>query len=214
MISKFNEIQELFREIDKHLKSKVEIYLIGGAVLLYQELKPATKDIDIILKNKKDFLTFQNALTKAGFNKKDTNIEYNHLNLTYILKRNDFQIDLFLKQVCSKFSLSEGIIKRAGKIISLDNLSVFNCSNEDILLFKTMTERQGDLEDSISLAKMGLNWVIIKDEILSQIKNSGKDIWATWIAERFNLLDERGINIPIKKEIDQLSEEYFQSLEK
>jgi len=214
MISKFNHIEDLFKEIDAVLDRKLEVYMIGGAVLLYQGIKPATKDIDLILKNKQDFLTLQKALLKIGFNKKQASIEYKNMNLIYLLKREDFQIDLFLTKVCSKFCLSDGMIKRAKKIIDLKNISLFNCSNEDIFMFKTMTDRQGDLEDCIALARTGLNWQIIKEEIVNQIKTSGKDIWSTWIGERLDLLVERGLNIPIMKDINKLGEDYYNSIDK
>ena len=87
--------------------------MIGGAVLLYQNLKEATKDIDVILSTKEDFLEFQSALIKIGFGKKQSDISYKNLDLTYLLIRDDFRIDLFMKKVCSKFFLSEGMIKRA-----------------------------------------------------------------------------------------------------
>jgi len=214
MISKFNEIESLFREIDKLLKRKIEVYIIGGAVLLYQGLKPATKDIDVILKNKEDFIEFQRALIKAGFGKKQSDIAYKNLDLTYLLIRDEFRIDLFLSKVCSKFSLSEGMIRRAKKVLALDNMTVFNCSNEDIFLFKTMTDRPGDLEDCMALAKANLNWKEMKEELLTQIKSSGKDIWITWICERMDLLADMNLNIPIKDDITRLAEDYFKSIDK
>lgn len=36
MISKFNQIEELFKEIDSALKRKIRIFVIGGVVLLQQ----------------------------------------------------------------------------------------------------------------------------------------------------------------------------------
>jgi hypothetical protein len=187
--------------------------MIGGAVLLYQGIKPATKDIDLVLKNKQDFLTLQKALFKIRFGKKQASIEYKNMNLIYLLKREDFQIDLFLMKVCSKFCLSSEMMKRAKKVIDLKNISLFNCSNEDIFMFKTMTDRQGDLEDCIALAKTGLNWQVIQEEILNQIKLSGKEIWTTWIGERLDLLVERGLSIPIMNDIDKLREDYYNSID-
>jgi len=212
MISEWSEIKELFNEINENLESKIEIFIIGGAVLLYHSLKPSTKDIDIIIETKPQFIEFEKALKKTGFKTKETSIEYKNLNLNYIFEREDFQIDLFHKKVCSKFDLSEHMEKRAEKIINLDNISVFLCSKEDIFLFKTMTDRQGDLEDCISLSMEGLNWDTIYNELLFQIKESGKDIWITWVGERLHLLDERGVNIPILSKVNNLTEEYYKKI--
>jgi hypothetical protein len=52
------------------LRKKINVYVIGGAVLLEQGLKTATKDVDIIVESKKDFLAFQEALEEFGFIKK------------------------------------------------------------------------------------------------------------------------------------------------
>ncbi len=54
MIESVEEIQNLFKEIDDFLSKtpeneKLEIFVIGGIVLLEQGLKPATKDIDLVV---------------------------------------------------------------------------------------------------------------------------------------------------------------------
>jgi hypothetical protein len=49
MISDFKQIETLFEVVDHHLNTKVNVYVIGGVALLYQGLKPATKDIDLII---------------------------------------------------------------------------------------------------------------------------------------------------------------------
>jgi hypothetical protein len=214
MISEFKSIAGLFEELDKIIEGKMNIWIIGGAALLYQGIKSATKAIDIIVKSKEDFLKLQKALLKAGFNKNRIGIEYKNMNLSYVFIREDFRIDIFLEKVCSKFLLSEDMIKRAKNILSLRNISLFNCSNEDIFLFKSMTDRQGDLEDCLALSRKNLNWNIIKEELFNQIKISGKDIWITWIGERFDIFVDNGIDIPIMKDIDKLREDYFRVLEK
>lgn len=63
MISEFKHIEQLFKEIDTHLTQKVHIFVIGGAVLLYHGLKPATKDIDIIVDNSSHFTALEKGLT-------------------------------------------------------------------------------------------------------------------------------------------------------
>ncbi|MBI2151208.1 hypothetical protein HYU21_00590 [Candidatus Woesearchaeota archaeon] len=88
------------------------------------------------------------------------------------------------------------------------------CSPEDIFLFKCMTEREGDLDDCLALAKLGLDWSIILTELKNQMNHSGNKIWVTWVGERLDLLQERGLNIPIMEEIDRLRIEYFEDFEK
>jgi len=213
MISNFKQLEKLFYEIDKQLKTEVTIYVIGGAVLLYHGLKPATKDIDVITADDHDYVTFENALTSINFKAKNPTGIYKKLNLGAILERDDYRIDVFNKTVCKMLALSEGMKKRAKEIINYNNLKVYLCSNEDIFIFKSVTEREGDLEDNISLVQHGINWKIVFEEIILQIKTSGQDVWITWIGERFDNLEEKGINIPIMKDINKLRDEYFNRLE-
>ena len=42
-----------------------------------------------------------------------------------------------------------------------------------------MTEREGDLEGCINLVQRGINWDIILEEIQTQIKQNGQDVWIT-----------------------------------
>ena len=214
MISEFKQIEKLFKEIDASLRKKVKIFVIGGALLLQQGLKPATKDIDLVIETKEEFMILKNALNSINFTVKIPNIEYKNMNLNQIFIRDDFRIDLFQKEICGRFSISNGMMERAITFIDLEKIKLNFCSNEDIFLFKTMTEREGDLEDCISLAKRGIKWEIILNELKNQIKKSRQDVWITWVGERLDILEEKGVNIPIMKEINQLRERYFKEYEK
>jgi len=214
MISDFKQIETLFKEIDQLLKKKVHIYVIGGVVLLYQGLKPATKDIDLVILEKQEFVAFEQAVKTAHFTSKIPTDEYKKMNLSQILVRDDFRIDAFHQTVCKKFSLSEGMRKRAKKLLTLPHLDLYLCSNEDIFVFKTFTEREGDLQECISLAQRGLDWNSIIDEIQAQIHRCGEDVWITWIGERLDILMEKGLNIPIIDQIDKLRDTYFEELER
>lgn len=215
MITTFKEIEKLFVELNNSMHKKTGIYVIGGAALLRRGMKAATKDIDLVIAAKDEFFGVQNALKKMGFRAQIPGREYVHLNLSQIYQREDFRIDVFEKEVCGRFSLSEDMMKRAEKIIELNYLTVFLCSNEDILLFKTMTEREGDLTDCISIASTQTpDWKVILEELKSQIKESKQDVWVTWVGERIDLLAERGVDIPIMDDVNKLREEYFERYEK
>lgn len=215
MINTFKDIESFFREMDNVLYKKVEVYIIGGAALLRRGQKAATKDIDIIVSTKNEFIEIQNTLIKVGFKTNLPGKEYSRMNLSQIFQKEDFRIDLFEKEVCGKFSLSENMKNRAEIILNLKHIKVFICSNEDILLFKTMTERDGDIDDCVSIATtQTLEWNIILEELQNQIKESKQNVWITWIGERLDLLIERGIDIPIMEKVNGLREKFFDDLEK
>jgi len=213
MIDNFKHIEGLFKEVDAALSKKVSIFVIGGAVLLQQGLKPATKDIDLIVESKEEFLELQKALDKLNFAPTIPGNEYKHMNLNQIFQRGDFRIDIFQKEVCGRFSLSESMKKRANTVLTLDHSSVALCANEDIFLFKTMTEREGDITDCISLGTTELDWNAMLEELKGQIQQSKRDVWITWVGERLDILQDRGLVIPIMEDINTLREKFFESLE-
>ena len=67
MITNFTQIELLFKEIDTVMHNKIKVYTIGGAVLLEQGLKVTTKDIDIVVATKNEFIELQHSLQKTGF---------------------------------------------------------------------------------------------------------------------------------------------------
>jgi hypothetical protein len=107
------------------------------------------------------------------------------------------------------------MIKRAKLIKEYKNIRLFACSLEDILVFKSITDRDGDIDDCYSLADKYIpNWEIILNEIIYQTEKSGNDVWITWFEKRLNLLEDRGVYIPILKDIRKLSLKYYKELEK
>ncbi len=85
MISDFKQIKQVFEETDQQLTSYIKIYIIGGAVLLYHGLKPATKDIDIILPDKESYNNFVKTLCSIGFSEKEPTETYNKMEINIIL---------------------------------------------------------------------------------------------------------------------------------
>ncbi len=214
MISDFKQIEDLFKEIDKVMYHKIKIYTIGGAVLLEQGLKIATKDIDVVVETKNAFIELQHSLQKTGFKPQIPGKEYSRMNLSQIFQRGEFRIDLFEKEVCGRFSLSKGMMDRARKVINLDHIELYLCSNEDIFLFKTMTDREGDLTDCESIVSAAVEWDIIIDELKSQVNMSKQDVWITWVGERLDILEDRGIIIPIMNDLNKLRSKFFDEFEK
>jgi hypothetical protein len=214
MISKFAHMEELFGDVGKTLQCDVKAYVIGGAVLLEQGMKTATKDIDMVVSTGEEFACLRAALKSLGFRGQIPEKEYARMNLSQIFEKGDFRIDLFLLQVCGKFSLSDGMMARAKKKAAFGRLELFFCSNEDVFLFKTMTEREGDLEDCMKLAASGLDWKVILSELKGQVRTSRRDVWVTWVGERLEILEERGLVIPIMKDIGRLRDRFFADMEK
>jgi hypothetical protein len=130
--------------------------------------------------------------------------------LSDILIRNEYRADLFCRRVCGKFALSEKMKERASLVLTLNRSRLFICSLNDIFLFKSMTERAGDLSDCFNMAtEYELDWGAVLDEATEQCVNE-RGVWITWITDRTEELHERGVNIPILERMISLSDEYIE----
>ena len=211
MISNFEKINSLFVELDKITDSQVNIYLLGGGALLYYGIKPETKDIDLVCLTK-DYFDVYSAFKKIGFYIKIPSKEYLRKNISEILTREDFRIDLFNIKVCGNLSLTESIINRSKMILDLEHIKLYCFSLEDIFVFKSITEREGDIFDLENIIKKGINWDTIYSEILLQIKEHDKNVWITYFVERLETLIDKGFDIPIYKESRKLAESYYNQI--
>lgn len=212
-INHFKQITDKFEDLDNKINRKLNLYLIGGAVLLYNDLKGGTKDIDLVVTSKKDKELLARTLEKDNFIIEKPGKSYSKMNLEKILVKDNYRIDIFDIIVCGKLFLSENMIKRAKLIKEYKNINLFGCSVEDVFVFKSITERDGDVDDCYSIATYKIDWSIIFNEIKYQIQESEQGVWITWFEERLNLLEDRKIVIPIIKDIRKLSLEYYNKLE-
>ena len=67
MISKFEDITEMLNELEPTLNQKIHLFMIGGGAMLHYKLKSATKDIDLVTENQRDYTEFGQVLRHAGF---------------------------------------------------------------------------------------------------------------------------------------------------
>lgn len=190
------------RELGNRLDSTIHAYLFGGANLLLRGLKKATKDLDIVVESEGDFSKLKGALLAMGFEpltKKRFTSSDEKLNPSGIYVSKDLpRFDLFTKVICNALFLTEGMKARAGAM-AFGKLVLHLLSLEDVFLLKSITEREGDLEDMATILKRGgdLRW----GEILrTYFEEEGvvKRHFCFTILDNIELLQQRGgITIPI-----------------
>jgi len=156
----FKQVINKFEDIDKKINRNLNIYLIGGVVLLYNNLKPGTKDIDLVVDNTLDYELLTNALKQSNFVLEKPTKEYKRFELENILVKDNYRIDIFNKIVCKNLFLSKNMILRAKLVKEYKFIRLYACSNEDILVFKTITDREGDIDDCYSLSLQNLDWKV------------------------------------------------------
>lgn len=162
-------------QIDKLLKKKITVYLIGGSAMSFYGIKDSTKDIDALFENQYDCADFFNAITKLGY---ETSEQYFppvvQMEATFFVYKDDeIWIDLFVKNVMNKFELTQSIKNRSIKTdLPTTKLNVNCLDKNDIFLFKSITPRERDEDDLILLlSKSEIDFKIIHKEIDNQSIN-------------------------------------------
>lgn len=84
-----------------------------------------------------------------------------------------------------------------------------------MLIFKSITNRDDDLDDCMSLIENGeVDWDVSLEEIRHQTE-TGEDVWITWIADRLYTLSEiSGLDIPILDDVNAMADDYLKRWEK
>ncbi len=183
-------LNKTLEDIAGHLTDDLDIYLIGGGAMMFYDLKPATKDIDIVFLSQGDLRRFIRAANKAGIKQtEEPEPEYQNIGASVIMvAESGIQLDLFNRVVCNALKLQETIVSRANHHKDINKLHVYLMSREDITLFKAITEREADLEDIRTLTEAGINWDIVETECLNQ-RDSG--MWADFVLKKISELNEK-----------------------
>ncbi|MHB8361528.1 MAG: DUF6036 family nucleotidyltransferase [Thermoplasmataceae archaeon] len=217
----FNQdyITRELNRVDEVLTEKLSIYLLGGAVMAMNDLKPGTKDIDVIVKNKGCHRILVSSLEKCDYyliQPQDLSVPYMGLSATALQNIEGFRWEIFIKYVAKKLALTDTMELRAGKIYFGKRITVFRLSNEDMFLMKGMTERERDLEDMALIARSDINYDIVLEECKYQSKRDRRgNIWEASLYEKCEELKKKyGINVPIRDKLRKISEEKMIKAEK
>lgn len=157
--------------IGESLPEPVDTYLLGGGNLILRGLKDSTKDIDLVVDSRNDFTVLADALRGQGFSERtDLEHAYEALDPSIILTKEGFpNWDIFVEEVAGKLHLTDSMKDRVDETHSFANVELHLLSLTDIFLFKSVTEREGDLEDAALIARRGaVDWDALFDEVQRQ----------------------------------------------
>lgn len=202
--------QELLELIAQYLKEDIVCIAIGGTAMMFLGYKSTTKDIDLVFENNKDRQVFIDAIKDLGYSQTSLKLIYDpkraqDKNKPLIYSRSDERFDLFVGSVFGSnvdFSLKD--ITQRHDFIAKKELIIYTLSKEDIILLKSVTNREKDIEDIEAIIKVekSINWGYIIDKAISQRKNN------SWI-----LLDLEEKMQKLKK-ITFIKQEYFDKIYK
>jgi len=184
-----------FELIDKKAglmdSGEIDIYLIGGGNLALRGIKPATADVDVVVKDYRTLTALENVLinpfprfrTSGGIivYLKVFGHEYEKkLGADAVYQKvdpetGDFNLDVFVKRVMRGIQLSGEMIDRAvvpKEFQELKKLRVHLVSVEDVFLFKGVTSlgRSKDVDDILRLLELGVDFDVVLKEIEVQRK--------------------------------------------
>lgn len=183
--------------------------------MCWHGLKNTTKDADIVFLTKKDAEAFRKALLASKFIENeivsldDGYVDMNTFGIFDEVKETPLnqeftpglRVDVFLKKVCGVFDFSEGMKKRSVKGFESGKIVNMICAPEDVFLFKSITSREKDIVDMLSLYEDRLDWEVVESELKAQIQRLGPKTGSEYlsiVSKRWNLLGEGyGKVIPI-----------------
>lgn len=209
-------LEQELRQVGPRLPREIEAFLIGGGAMALQDLKDATKDIDLVVTRDRDFRTLQHALKELDYEEVRTpEKEYLDLGAQTILENPEgCRFDIFNQQVVNKLILSPGMQSRGTTLWVAGNLVLKTASPEDIFLFKTLAGRTTDIDDMNTLIQTGLNFNAIQREIQTQSNLLGEELFITYINEALIKLEENyGVTTPLQDHVEDVTARVYDKLE-
>lgn len=204
--------EALFKLISEYLDKDIECIAIGGTAMMFSGYKTTTKDIDIVFWNDKDRTTFIKAIEKLGYTERSIKGVYDkkrekHKGKPKMFSRGDERFDLFVKNVFGVEINSE--ITQRNDFIGRKTLIIRILTKEDLILLKSVTNREKDLEDikAIFEKEKNIDWKRIVDYAIRQKNNNP---WILYdLEEKMQILKKK---IFIKKEFfDRIYKEESES---
>jgi len=204
-----------FDRIGGALSEPLKLYLIGGGAMAFQDLKDATKDIDVIVRTSSDLGHLQNVLTQLDYEPvRDPGDEYEELGAQAILENKDgCRFDIFHQQVIDKLILSSGMQDRSQLLETSGRLTVETMSPEDIFLFKLVAGRTTDIEDMNTLIQTGLDFDTVFEELQAQTELLDEEFFVTFVNEALIDLEDRfGVTTPLSDPIEEITARVYDQL--
>ena len=171
-------IEKELEKLSSSLRKELTVYVAGGCAMAYHRLKEATKDLDVVVRTRKESEILIKSLIRIGYHRLKYSIlgfAQRRMHAQAIVENTDgFRWDVFIEKVANKLKLTDSMRKRATKTYERGKIKLLVLSKEDIFLMKGMTDRELDLEDMYVMASSGLDYgVILKEcELQSDINES------------------------------------------
>lgn len=199
------EQQNMFLRIAEKLPKKLEIYAIGGTAMMFLGLKDKTIDVDLVFSSVEDRKIFKETVKLLDFKDTSAEIVYGKReNAPEMVKLGEVRLDLFLFKIISSY-FSVGMQKRALQIHEfMDKLIIKVANPNDILVMKSVTSRDKDDEDIVSIIKDNrVDWNNIIEEAKTQV-SMGNEVAILSLGEKLERLSNKKLISVPKEVLDKL----------
>jgi hypothetical protein len=189
--------QKLLLAIGKTIEKPITAYAIGGTAMMFNGLKNATLDIDIVFTKEEDRNTFIEAITKIGYRHMNSAVVYGaKCNQPKMYSLDTERFDLFLIDVID-FAFSDDMRKRVTQIHEYGkNLKLCIAHPQDIIIMKCATDRAKDLEDAKKIVEtQKIDWKALVQEAATQVKLGRKEAYFD-LGEFLEKIQQTGTRIP------------------
>ncbi len=200
-------IEKELTRLDKDLDERIDFYMLGGGAMSFRGLKAATKDVDGVVKSRKEFDRLKRALADSRYDEIEVSEVYEKMKTRIFLQNEEgFRFDLFVKKIADGLLLSDGMMNRSERLLGLEDLNVLVMSPEDIFILKSVTSRERDKDDMNILFTQGLDFDVIKEEIIWQSENSTSKAWlAYFYVGLVEFVEKYGFEIPYFDEFGEIA---------
>lgn len=192
-------LRELFESVGVTLPRETTVVAIGGAPMVLRKQKPATIDVDLIALGG-EWKSIAKALEDIGFKMQEIGTRFEHPDGRSV----DIGVNNFMGTPFSKRMLA-----RVEKL-TFGKLRLLMASNEDVILFKCMTERRKDLDDVSKIVDTTrVKWDIILEESKKLTLEKKHFIYPTFVAVKLREIKNTGgaINEKIIQKFENLGTE-------
>lgn len=174
---RIKKVHELFKKLGTRLERGTGACCFGGVNLMLTGLKEATKDVDLVVDDRRSFETLHQALLGLDYRPlgpRELGRGERRLGASGIYIHESLpRVDLFTRRICGAFELTEGM-KLGSRAMRFGRLEVIFLSLEAVFLLKSITEREGDLLDMEAIARHGVDWKLLEQIYWEEEKLVGR----------------------------------------
>lgn len=188
------------RRVSDALAEPTTAYMFGGGTMAIRRLKTQTKDLDLVVGGAAASDRLIEAFEKIGYwRRRRLAKPYRAMHASAVLDNlRGFRIDLFTDVICRALVFGPTMQRRSEAFdLGTGKLDVRLAAMEDVFVLKAVTDRPRDVQDMARLARQGLNWHAIQEEMIQQRRTGGKFFMPIFIQSLEELDRDHNVTIPI-----------------